>query len=317
VAGSTLTLPPGMYGTGLYINKSLTLNLAGVNLRGVARNRAVINVKCDQCRVVLQDFAIDGRKAKCLGGNCAGVKAEGRSFDLTLRRGHVNNTVIGVLTDNRGGQLTIEDSLVENTGYDDASTTLGHGVYAGKIDQLVIRRSRILRPFGDGHIVKSRAMETLIEDSVVAGIDGYQSRTIDFPCGGTLTVNNSTLQHSENADNNDLISVGTEPRSCGNDIRPSSVTLRNNWIIVDRDRSLDERSHEHGPSGLFNWRAPIKQLDVVGNRIVEPTGELLFSFQGTLPDMMASNQRFNSRKAAGLGPDEIPDVSRKVAGASD
>ena len=310
--GSAVTIPPGIYGSGLYVEKSLTLKLSGVDLRGVARGKAVINVECDQCRVILEDVEIDGRKANCLSGNCAGIKAEGNAFDLLIRRGHIDNTVMGILTDNRGGQLTVEDSLIENSGFNDASNTLGHGVYAGNIDKLVIRRSSVLRPFGDGHIVKSRAPDTLIEDSIIAGIDGYQSRTIDFPCGGKLVVRNSTLQHSKNADNIDLISVGTETAACKHGVQPSDVTLRNNWIIIDRDRSKDERSRESGASTIFNWRAPVERLEMVDNRIVEPTGELKLSFSDNLPHVIDKNTVFERRQAAGLEPDQIPPAPSKV-----
>lgn len=312
--GTVVTIPPGVYSGGLFVGKSLTLNLSGADLRGVAHGKGIINVNCNRCRVVLQEFDINGRKAGCLSGNCAGIKAEGQSFELIVRRGHIDNTVMGILTDNRGGRLTIEDTLIENTGLKDTSNTLGHGVYAGKIDQLVIRRSRILRPFGDGHIVKSRAPDTLIEDSIIAGLDGYHSRTIDFPCGGNLIIRNSTLQHSSNADNNDLISVGTEGKVCGQNIPPSSVRLRNNWIIIDRDRSADERARDYGPTAIFNWRAPVKDIEVSGNRIVEPTGELQFAYQDTLPDMMDKNRLFDSREVAGLGSEEVPAAPAKKTG---
>ncbi|MEO8409955.1 MAG: hypothetical protein ABI478_05240, partial [Propionivibrio sp.] len=312
--GSVVTIPPGVYGTGLDINKALTVKLSGVDLRGVARDRAVISVHCDQCRVVLEDAEINGRKANCLRGNCAGIKAEGIAFDLVVRRAHIDNTVMGILTDNRGGQLTIEDSLVENAGLEDLSDEVAHGVYAGNIDRLVIRRSTIRRPFGDGHIVKSRALDTLIEDGIIAGLDGYQSRTIDFPCGGKLVVENSTLQHSKNADNNDLISVGTETAACKNGVQPSDVTLRNNWIIFDRHRTADERARAYGPSTIFNWRAPVVQLDMVGNKIVEPTGELKMSISDNLPRVLDKNTVFRTRQAAGLGPDQIPPAPSKISG---
>jgi hypothetical protein len=154
----------------------------------------------------------------------------------------------------------------------------------------------------------------VIEESVIAGMDGYQSRSIDFPCGGSLIVRNSTIQHGQNADNTDLISVGTEPRSCRQGVQPSNVVLRNNWIVIDRDRSSDERSRDHGPTAIFNWRAPVKRIDVVGNRIVEPTGELKFSVADNLPDMLDQNTVFGSRQAAGLDADQIPSVILKATG---
>lgn len=304
--GSTVTIPPGIYSTGLLINKSLTVKLPEVELRGVAKRKGIINVSCNDCKVVIEDYHADGRSSGCLGGNCSGIKAEGVNFNLIVRRAHINNTVMGIITDNRGGSLTIEDSLIENTGLNDRSKTLGHAIYAGMIDKLVIRNSTIRRTFGKGHIVKSRAPDTQIENSIIAGIDGHQSRTVDFPCGGKLIIRNSTLQQSENADNTDLISVGTEIKACKNEIYPSEVSITNNWIIFDRDQSKDEPSYKDGPNVIFNWRAPVVSVDVSSNRIVESTGNLKFEYNGNVPDMSSRNEMFNSRKTAGLKTKEIP-----------
>ena len=73
------------------------------------------------------------------------------------------NTVMGILTDNRGGRLVVEDSLIENTGLNDRSSTLGHGLYAGGIDSLIMRRSTIRAVNSAGHTLKSRALETILE----------------------------------------------------------------------------------------------------------------------------------------------------------
>lgn len=304
--GSRVVIPPGTYSRGLSVNKSLSLGLKGVSLGGVANQKGIINVSCNNCRVVIEDFRGDGVTANCQWGNCAGVKAEGRSFNLTLRRAHISSTVMGVLTDNQGGQLFLEDSLIENTGWKDRSSTLGHGLYAGSIDRLVVRNSIIRRAFGDGHLLKSRAQDTLIENSVIAGLDGFHSRTIDFSCGGKLVIRDSVLQHGENSDNFDLISVGTEPGSCGGLIRPSEVTLEGNWIIIDRDESPDERSAKHGATRLFTWRAPLKSIKVSGNRFVESTGRFIFDGEGRVPDLSDQNRFYSSRKKAGLGAVELP-----------
>ena len=230
--GSVVTVPPGLYGGGLFIDKSLTVRLKDVRLRGVARNKGIINVKCDGCTVVIEDFHGDGREAGCLGGNCAGIKAEGIGFRLTVRRAHIDNTVIGILTDNRGGRLVVEDSLIENTGLNDRSRTLGHGLYAGKIDTLVLRRSTIRSVNSAGHILKSRARETILESARLLGERGFHSRSIDMPRGGTLRVTDSVIQHGENSDNEDVIALGLEPQNCA--IHPS----RGVWVWYGKSKSL-------------------------------------------------------------------------------
>lgn len=305
-ANSTVTIPPGTYGGGLHINKSLTVKLAGVNLRGIAKQKGIINVECNRCQVLLEDFHANGPAAGCVVGDCAGIKAEGVNFDLTVKRAHIDKTVLGILTDNRGGAVTLEDSLIENTGLNDRSGNLGHGFYAGDIDSVVIRDSTVRRSFGDGHLFKSRAPQNSIEHSVIAGMDGRHSRTIDLPCSGTLLVRNSTLQHGANADNADIISVGTEPGPCQNRIHPADISILHSWIIIDRDESPDERAKDYGYNRLFNWQAPNVTVKVANNRIVESTGRFKFDGEGKLPDMSKENQLFDSRAKAGLGPEEIP-----------
>ncbi|BBB30240.1 hypothetical protein [Neptunomonas japonica] len=304
--GSKVIIPPGIYPQGLFINKPLTLGLKDVSLRGVANAKAIINISCNHCRVVIEDFHGEGVKANCQRGNCAGIKAEGQNFNLLLKRAHIDRTVIGVLTDNRGGELTLEDSLIENTGWKDKSSTLGHGFYAGSIDRVVIRNSIIRRPFGDGHIFKSRAVDTLIEGSVIAGLDGQHSRTIDFPCGGKLEIKGSVLQHGANTDNNDLISVGTESLACGGSAQPSSVSMTGNWIVIDRDRSPDERSAKSGSTQLFTWRASVDSVNVSGNIFIEPTGKFSFDPERRVPDMTDQNRFYRSRSDIGLTTNQLP-----------
>lgn len=307
-SGDKVIIPPGLYRHGIFINKSLHLGLKDVIFRGTVNKKSIINISCDNCNVVIDDFVGDGVVANCQWGNCAGVKAEGNNFNLTLRNAHISKTVMGVLTDNRGGQVILEDSMIEDTGIGGRSSTLGHGFYAGDIDKVLIKNSIIRRSFGKGHIFKSRAPDTLIENSILAGMDGRHSRVIDFPCGGKLTIRNSVLQQGEQTDNIDLISVGTEPQFCGGTVRSSDVSIKNSWLIIDRDESPDEPAANYGYNRIFTWRAPILNLDISDNRIVESTDRLRFDGEEKLPDLSNQNQMFSSRKAAGLGPKEIPSI---------
>ncbi len=310
-SGDSVTIPPGTYRSGLFINKSLSVNLKDVLLWGTVNNKGILNIKCDDCKVVIENFSADGIKANCRWGNCAAIKAEGIRFDLSLNKVYINGTVMGILTDNRGGQLILENSLIENTGQNSNSTTLGHGFYAGKIDRVVVKNSIIRRTFRKGHIFKSRAPDTLIENSIFAGMDGRHSRIIDFPCGGKLTIRNSVLQQGKQTDNIDLISVGTEPQHCGGGVHSSDISIKDSWLIFDRNESASEPAANYGFNRIFTWRAPMINLDITDNRIVESTGRLKFDGEGKVPDLSAKNRMFSSRKAAGLGPKELPSISIK------
>ncbi len=298
--GSVVTIPPGLYGQGLFIDKSLTVRLKDVRLLGVAKRKGIINVKCDGCTVVIEDFHGDGREAGCLGGNCAGIKVEGIDFRLTVKRARIDNTVVGIMTDNRGGRLVVEDSLIENTGLNDRSRGLGHGLYAGKIDALVLRRSTIRNVNSAGHILKSRAQETILESVHLLGEQGFHSRSIDMPCGGTLRVTNSVIQHGENSENGDVIALGTEPQNCT--IRPSRVSITKSWIVIDRAKGTDRNI-------LFRWRAPLAALELKDNHIVNLSkwsssnakkGDI------EIGDYSPHNKMCRDRAACGLEQGQLP-----------
>ncbi len=306
--GDVITIPPGTYPVGLFINKSLTLRLRGVSLRGTVNHKGIINVKCNGCDVTIEDFHADGLKAHCQWGNCAAIKAEGKKFHLTLKKAHIGRTVMGVLTDNRGGELMVLNSVIENTGLGSNSDTLGHGLYAGIIDKVVVKNSVIRSSFNKGHLFKSRAPDTLIEHSVLAGMQGRHSRIVDFPCGGKLSILNSVLQQGDQTDNVDLIGIGTEPDNCGGNVHPSEVTVKHNWLIFDRDQSADEPTANYGFNRIFTWRAPLLDLDISNNRIIESTGRLMFSEGDIGPDLEHQNKIYKGRKAAGLGPGELPKI---------
>lgn len=297
---SVVTIPPGLYGRGLVIDKSLTVKLKDVRLWGVAAGKGLINVRCDGCAVTIEDFHGNGRQSGCLGGNCAGIKAEGVDFQLTVKRAHIDNTVMGILTDNRGGRLVIEDSVIDNTGLNDNSRTLAHGVYAGSIDQLIIRDSVIRNVNGKGHILKSRARETVLEGTSLLGEHGVHSRAIDMPCGGTFRMTNSVIQHGANSDNEDVIALGTEPNSCP--AVPSEATIADSWIVIDRAPGTDRNI-------LFRWRAPMAGITMTNNHIVNLgrwSSNARESGDVEIADLSPMNTVCRDRGACGLGPDQVP-----------
>jgi len=213
---------------------------------------------------------------------------------------------MGLLTDNRGGGVIIDNSVIENTGLRNKSRQLGHGFYAGAIDSVIIRNSTIKSAFNNGHLFKSRARSTTIENSNLLGLNGRYSRVIDFPCGGLLTLKNNTLHHGRQTDNSDLFSVGTERKNCQQGVIPTSLIMENNWIIIDRDRSDDERGKERGTTRLFTWYAPVKKLTIVDNKIIEKTGDLKMDAKGVITGLANKNRFYRSRELAGLKAGEIP-----------
>ncbi len=301
--GTMVTVPPGLYEAGARITKSITLRMKGAFVRGNVDGKGVISIDVDGGRVVIEDFtATDG--IGCSGRNCAGIKVEGRDFHVTLRRAHIANQVMGILTSNDGGTLVIEDSLIEEEGH--PNSALSHLVYAGEIDRLVIRNSTLSRSRYLGHLLKSRARETMVEHSRLLGLDGRHSRSIDLPCGGLLILRASVIQHGRFSDNADLIGIGGEPKNC-KPMRPGDAILENNWIVSDHRPVSSDTTKPPPRNTLFNWWSPgANRLQATNNRIVN-----IERWQGddgswTVPALSPENAVFVDRTAAGLGPLEVP-----------
>ena len=235
LSGNTVTIEPGTYLSGLRITKAMVLNLKNVNLWGVSGNKAILNIENPDGPVIINDFTATGQKANAVRGNLAGIKVTGKNFDVTINRADISGTVMGILTDNRGGILRINDSYIHDTGNSDIKSALSHIVYAGKIDKIQVVNSTIARSYAQGHIFKTRALETSIENSRLLGGNSRHGRIIDMPCGGILTVSNVEMKQSPRADNLDLMGFGME--SCGAN-KAIKVTITGSSITATKSGSV-------------------------------------------------------------------------------
>lgn len=251
-AGDEITIPPETYRKGIYVNKPLTLKMGGVRFTSAIHNKGAVVVDADG-PVVLDGYTADV-PPRC-SGNCAGLRIQGSDYDVTLRNATILNQEMGVLTGNEGGTLVIEDSEIGETG---GGSDLSHVVYAGWSDELIIRNSHIHDSNNRGHLVKSRAALTRIEDSRILGNHSRHSRLVEIPCGGHLVIENSVLQQSDRTDNAEFMMLGggSVTNCSGNEVRPVSLALRDNRLITYRDKSPDEPARGYGPTGLMHYRAP-------------------------------------------------------------
>ncbi len=264
--GALVTIPPGIYPQGLVVSKSLTLNLQGVVLTGTEWNKGVVVIENPGGPVMINDLEVDGAVAGADQANLAGVRISGSDFDVSLNRARIRRCAMAVLTDNRGGVLRVTDSALEDSGLGNVSGQLSHVIYAGLIDRLEISGSRLAGSYQQGHLVKSRARETLIEDSQLLGEDTRHSRIVDLPCGGLLYVSGSYLQRSEHADNLDLLAFGQESAlACGGEVR--SIALELTDSVLDLGSENNEPWHIE-PVFLFNFARPAISLVVERNQIV-------------------------------------------------
>jgi hypothetical protein len=202
--GDQLVLAPGVYEEGAIVGTSdlVLRGEPGAHLRGHAvEGKAALVVKGD--RVVIEGIECSGIAVRDENGACIRIEGD----DLIVRNVHFHDNQEGILTGPGGGQLLVEDSLFERNGFGGQA----HGVYIGtSIETFIFRNNRVLATTGAGHGVKSRAGRTIIENNVIAGLDGYDSRAIDLPNGGEVVIRGNVLHKGRNSTNGEMIGLALE-----------------------------------------------------------------------------------------------------------
>jgi hypothetical protein len=234
-SGQTLRLPKGDY-FGATINKPVTIKCdPGARILGRGSKGALqINaspVTIDGCEIR------NSRAAQ----NSSEIWAERGIKQLTIRNSHFINNGNGILIgSHRGAVVTIEDSKFERQG----AGGQAHQIYISGTDvELYIRRSLFRQTVGEGHVIKTGAKRTVIEDTRILGSTKSYSRTIDAFAGGVVELTRVVIEHGPNA-NDDIISFGPEihraPRRTKHRLsfrdvkvkclRPKPCTLVRTWL---------------------------------------------------------------------------------------
>ena len=137
-------------------------------------------------------------RARAPEGNGAGIRVEGKN--LTVERSRFIDNENGILAGNSPGSILISGSEFLRNGK--CAPTCAHGIYVGHIALLRVTSSKFSET-KEGHHIKSRALRTeLIGDDIRDGRDGTASYLVDIPNGGSLVMENNTLEkgpHSSNA----------------------------------------------------------------------------------------------------------------------
>ncbi|HYW75887.1 MAG TPA: hypothetical protein VFA48_04605 [Gammaproteobacteria bacterium] len=265
--GSTITIPRGTYKTGIYINKPLTVNMLGARFMAPIQGKGKVVVNAPG-PVVLNGLTVTSPPG--CHTNCAGLRVEGADYNVTLRNATILNQEMGILTANEGGRLVIEDSDLGETG-PHKQTDLSHVIYAGWSDQLIIKNSKIHGSHRLGHLVKSRARKTVIEDSQILAEHTRNSRLVEIPCGGRLKIINSVLQQSDQTDNPEFMRLGGgSKRVCaGHSNWPVHLTMRGDRLISYRCECGDEPAKDYGPTGLMHYNGiNPPRVNVKGGNII-------------------------------------------------
>jgi hypothetical protein len=129
------------------------------------KNTLIENIECFDIHVSSQN------------GAC--IRLEGS--DLTVKGVYFHDAEQGILTGHAPGKVIIDNSRFERLGKGGQA----HAIYVGG-GLLFIKNSSFLSSKDQGHEIKSRAEETTIESTVIASLEGNDSRLVDISNGGIL-----------------------------------------------------------------------------------------------------------------------------------
>jgi hypothetical protein len=283
-AGDAIVLRPGIYREGAVLTTDrLTLRAEpGAQLVGAA-------VKGKGALVIQgNDVIVEGLQCSEVAvpdGNGACVRAEG--VNLTLRRVHFHDSQQGLLGGR--GRVVIEDSVFERLGGDrEKGLGYAHGIYIGHlVDEFILRRSQVLASREEGHEVKSRAVRTIIEDNVIASLNGVDSRQIDIPNAGDIVIRRNVIEKGPRSSNPQFIAIGLErgrKPEWDNGRSTEAARIEGNIFVNDHRRFATlVKVDNAAPAALAN-------NIVIGSR----------------PEDLDEFEWYPTRRKAGLGP--FPDL---------
>jgi hypothetical protein len=288
--GDQAVLAPGVYEEGAVVTTpDLVLRgELGAHLRGHAvEDKAALVIKA--AGVVIEGIECSGIAVRDNNGACIRIEGD----DLTVRNVHFHDNQQGILSGPGGGVLLVEGSLLERNGFGGKA----HGVYIGPtIQTFIFRNNRVLATTGAGHGVKSRAQSTIIENNVIAGLDGQDSRAIDLPNGGDVVIRGNILEKGSNSTNAQMIGLALE-----GDLHEVNETLiESNLVIFDTlpvglVQSLAQALGLMPPKGTVllsesPGRVILRNNTIVGSRDIGSGGT------------EQANRMYRSRDQAGLPP---------------
>lgn len=189
------------------------------------------------------------RSAACESRNGAGIRAEG--CDLLVENCLFENNENGILSGaNPESVISIRSSSFLSNGHGDGYS---HNLYIGAVKRLEFLRC-VSRGAKIGHDLKSRAFETIIEDSLFNDLpDGTASYIVNLPNAGRAVLRRCTLVQSPTASNGVMLAYGEE----GAQDRIHELTLEHCVFVLNRAdggsflRAAPEDTIRHTDGCLF------------------------------------------------------------------
>ncbi|MEO0425291.1 MAG: right-handed parallel beta-helix repeat-containing protein [Pseudomonadota bacterium] len=285
--GDTIRLAPGLYGE--CANK-IKPSIAVIGDIAPDGTRATFNTACagkgafnfSSSQFLLEGVQIQDIAVSDNNGACVRLQPRAQTSQVAHLRNVIclrsENGVMGGVGPE--GALIVEGSLLIGNGKDGRA----HGIYVNKGREVILRDSIVHSTQGSGHSVKVGAHRFIVESSIVAALNGQNSRGIDYYGGGVLRVVDSVLQQGPNSSNHDIIGLAQEGRRLNLGV-PHAAYVSDSWFIYD------------DPDRCCRWLLSGRETGEVvleNNTFVAINGSRLKAFEDR------DNRRFDSREAAGL-----------------
>ncbi|OAN11353.1 hypothetical protein A3K86_20605 [Photobacterium jeanii] len=282
---STLVIGNGTYTQGMTIKPS------NVTIQGSPNTHFSGAAVGGKATFVIQGNNTTMEQIECSGvsvpdNNGACIRQEGK--DLQLKSVYFHDSEQGILANDDTGIIRIEYSRFVNLG----KAGRAHAIYINKADRVEIRYSKFHNSKDEGHEIKSRAKETIIEYSEIASLNGNDSRLIDVPNGGKFVIRGSVLEQGPKSANNQLIGYAYE-------VNPLDSTRTNTIEITDTIVVID-RSGNNQFLGIAGSAASVPKT-INNNKFVGPLTDAA-SYQ-------SGNTFYTDRASFGLGAyPELPSI---------
>jgi nitrous oxidase accessory protein NosD len=282
--GSRIVLAPGRY------YQAAKVDVPGLTLIGEPGAHLSHRAEKGKAALVVTapNVTIDGIECSDIevsDNNGACVRIEGA--DTTLRNVYFHDNQQGVL--GGVGTVRVENSTFERNGLRGKA----HGLYIlSKTDKLIFANNRILSTKGQGHGLKSRAKATIVTGNVIADFDSNDSRAIDIPNGGMVTITGNVLQKGRNSDNHDMIGLAREIKKGLHE--QNETIIENNIFIFDREKTKTRLLTSDSPGAIHLRNNVIVNSQQIGAEVIG-----------------SGNRSYSTRTKAGFPPyPGLPDLPR-------
>jgi hypothetical protein len=235
VAGDVIRIDAGEYRGDVAFWQADNLTICGVGGRARlyadgqnAGGKAIWVVRGNNITIAHVDF----HDAKVNDQNGAGIRAEHTGGFLRIIDSGFYDNENGILAADGPTTILIEGSEFarNGTGLPDGQT---HNIYINRIDSVRVTAS-FFHQARYGHNFKSRARETVIENSyLMDGPGGYSSYLVDVPNGGRVVLRGNLMHKGPLAENRTAVAFGAEGLQSGT----NTLEASHNTIVLTRPNS--------------------------------------------------------------------------------